>query len=330
MSDNNLPVFSIITPTFRRPLLLMRTINSVRTQTFRDYEHIIIDDANDIDTEGIVNSLGDNKIIFEHHIAPKGAAAGYNTGIRLSRGKFILFLDDDDEYLPTFLEKMNIRFSNVDKNVGFIWTGISRIIDIEGGEKLLLSKIWPSQFPTRELGLCEATSIGNGFGVCVRKECIDIIGLYDESLMIGEDTDFLFRLAENFEFETIPEVLVKIHQHGPSQLTDKKNYLVRLEFCEKILTRHLDLLNEFPKLYYIHYIAVAGFCYGLKMKPKGRKILFSIIKKTPFHLLSYMDLLFFELTGKNTIIFLNKNGIRRILDLLKLGNVFCQKNSFHK
>lgn len=317
MSENNLPVFSIITPTCRRPLLLIRTIKSVINQTFTDYEHIIIDDADDAETESIVYGFGDKRIIFKQHHNPRGAAGAYNTGIKISRGRFILFLDDDDEYLPTLLEKMFDRFTKAEQNVGFIWTGISRILDTENGENVLYSKVWPSQYPGKELGLCEATSIGNGFGVCVRRKCIDVIGLYDESLKIGEDTDFLFRLAGNFDFETIPEVLVKIHQHDLSQLTDEKNFNIRLKQREEILERYLDLLHTFPKLFVVHYKAVAVLCYSLKLKQKGRKIMFSIIKKSPFNFMGYIDLFFFELTGKDTANFYNITRLRKVMLYLK-------------
>lgn len=317
MDGNDLPVFSIITPTSSRPLLLTRTIESVLNQTFTDFEHIIVDDARDPETGNIVKCIKDRRIVFLQHHSPKGAAAGYNTGIKVSRGRFILFLDDDDEYLPFFLEKMYSRFSEADPKIGFIWAGISRIMDSEAGEKVMYSKVWPSKFKTRESGLCAATSIGNGFGVCVRKECIDFIGLYDESLMIGEDTDFLFRLVKQFDFETIPEILVKIHQHGPAQLTDRRNYPIRLELKEKILNRHSDLLDHFPQLYYLHYKAVAEFCYTLGLKLKGRKTIFSLIKKSPFRLLNYSDLLFFELTGKSTSSFLRRIGLINIFNFLR-------------
>jgi glycosyltransferase involved in cell wall biosynthesis len=296
----NQPLFSIITPTNKRTLLLKRTIDSVRNQSFKDYEHLIIDDANDLETLNLVNGFGDKKIVYYPHINPRGAAGAYNTGIRISRGKFILFLDDDDEYLPSFLDKMFIHFTHCGKNIGFVWAGISRIRDTDAGEELITSKIWPSEFSTKEEGLVNATSIGNGFGVCVRKKCIDETGLYDESLMIGEDTDFLFRLAGKFDFETIPEVLVKIHQHGSTQLTDEKHYRIRIELKEKILARHNELLIKYPKLYYVHYKTLADFCYILKLKQKGRKTVFSIIRHTPFRFKYFIDLLFYEITGKDT------------------------------
>lgn len=294
------PVFSIITPTFRRPLLLKRNILSVKNQTFENYEHIIIDDANDQDTAFTVNEFNDEKIVFHQHLTNKGAAGSYNTGIKASRGRFILFLDDDDEYLPCFLKKVHDRFLHSSQNIGFIWTGISRIKDTVTGEKLLFSLIWPSRFLTKVEGLVAATSIGNGFGVCVRKDCFETIGIYDESLTVCEDTDLLFRLAQNFDFETIPEVLVKIHQHGNTQLTSDNNYLSRAEGKEIILNRYHDFIAQSPELYYAHYKAYADLCYKSGLKRKGRKSMFSIIRKTPLKILNFTDLLSYEVTGKET------------------------------
>jgi glycosyltransferase involved in cell wall biosynthesis len=315
--DINAPVFSIITPTFRRPDLLRRTIQSLINQSFRTYEHIIVDDACDRETENLINEIGDKRIIFIQHASPKGAAGGYNTGIKISRGRFILFLDDDDEYLPSFLEKMDSFFSQAGENIGFAWAGISRIQDTHNGEIVLFSRIWPARFPEKESGLVAATSIGNGFGLCVRKECIDTTGLYDESLRIGEDTDFLFRLVKHFDFETIPEVLVKIHQHGPSQLTDRINYQLRLDLKEEILNRHLDLLKLYPGLYYAHYKSVVDLCYILKLKKKGRKNMIGILKNTPFRIRNLADLISYEVTGKAMVDFYYGSILRSIVRFFK-------------
>ncbi len=316
-ANSDIPVFSIITPTFKRPELLIRNIKSILSQTFCDYEHIIIDDANEEETAKLVNGFMDNRIIFLTHEKSKGAAGSYNTGIRKSRGNFILFLDDDDEYMPDFLEKVNERFLSSGKELDFIWTGISRIKDIPKGELLLFSLIWPAVFSRKEDGLVAATSIGNGFGVCVRRECIEAAGLYDETLTVSEDTDLLFRLAMNFNFQTIPEVLVKIHQHSLTQLTRDENYEERINGKEIILNRYHDFMYKFPKLFSAHYCGYAELCYRSGLRKKGRKAVFSILRNSPLQLLIYADLISFELTGKRTVNTYCGKAMRDFINFIK-------------
>ena len=317
ISGNVEPLFSIITPTYRRPSLLKRTINSVLCQTFRNFEHIIIDDANDPETERVVSGFMDSRIRLYSHMTQSGAAASYNSGIKISKGSFLLFLDDDDEYLPSFLEKMNKYFLNATPDIGFFWTGFERVLDTEEGEKRLLSKIWPSSFKSREAGIVEATSIGNGYGVCIRRECIDAIGLYDETIQTGQDTEFLFRLAEKYNFETIPEVLVRLHTHSSSRLNDERNNLMRLELRERFLLKHEKLLKEFPDLYYVHYKVVARLCYALKLKQRGRKTMLEIIRNSSFRITNFSDILFFELSGKDTVTLIINSKIRNIISFVK-------------
>ena len=313
MPEANKPVFSIITPTCNRPLLLKRTIGSILRQTYTDFEHIIIDDAGNEETRTLVTEIDDERIVFIKNKNNKGPAGCRNSGLQIAKGRYFLFLDDDDEYLPEFLERMNNRISCARDETGFIWTGVTRIKDTETGEKPIASLTWPSSFAGKEEGLVAATSIGTGYGVCIKRECFDTTGLYDESLTTSEDTEFLFRLAGKFEFETIPEVLVKLHQHDLSQLTNEKNRLVHLQNRERVLKMHLDLLIKHPRLFFVHYKVVANLYYSLKLKSKGRKTMFSIIKNTPFRIWNFTDLIFYELAGKDTASLYYGSFIRKII-----------------
>jgi len=273
----------------------------VLSQTFRDYEHIIVDDAGDMDISALNNEFSDQRLIFVRNKRSKGAAGAYNTGIIESKGEFIMFLDDDDEYMPDILQKINVKYSIAGDDLGFIWTGISRIKDTARGERLICNLIWPSVFPTVEDGLVAATSIGNGFGVCVRRDCIKETGLYDETLKVGADTDYLFRLAINYNFCTIPETLVKIHQHSLNQLTGREHNLERMRIWEIILGRYNDFLQQYHAVYIAHYNSFADLCYKLKNKKNGRRILLSIIKKKPLRIRTYVDLISYELIGNDAL-----------------------------
>lgn len=291
------PIFSIITPSNNRPNLLKRCIESVLSQSFGNFEQIIVDDANDTKSADLVAGIDDKRLRYIAHKKQSGAGAAYNTGIKMAIGSFICFLDDDDEYLPGILEKIHQLFKDSGNNLGFVWTGIRRVQDTENGEQLLLNTTWPQKFSTMEQGLLAATGIGNGFGVCVRKSCIDEIGLYDETLKVGQDTDFMIRLAKKYNFQTVPEILVKIHIHVGAQLTSVKNNSVRKECYERIIERHFEFLSKYWKVIYAHNLAFANLSYSEKKKKKSRKIFWALIRKFPFKWIQYADFFCFELFG---------------------------------
>jgi len=310
----NDPLFSVITPTCGRPSLLQRAIRSVLSQTFRDFELIIVDDACDPETKQIVRLYADERISLIQHETSKGAAAAYNTGIKACRGRLISTLDDDDEYYPTFLERTNQFFQSAPSHIGFVWTGIRRVIDAPEGEVLWYEKVWPSVILPEEEAFLAATTIGNGFGLTVRRECVRTVGLYDETFSVCEDTEYLFRLARRFQFATIPEILVKIHRHGNGQLTHQKNDEVRLELYERLLRENTDFIEPHSKLFYVHFRCLAGMCYSLGAKPRARKILVTMWKKTRCRLSVFLDFVCFEWFGVDSETFWRQSRLKRRID----------------
>jgi len=294
-----MPIFTIITPTNLRPLLLKRTIKSVLSQSFQDFEQIIVDDASDAETAQVVAAMGDPRLRYIAHETSRGAAAAYNTGMKNARGQYINFLDDDDEYLPGILEKIRQTFLSATNNPGFVWTGITRVRDLPEGEETIRTQVWPADFDSRESGLMVSTAIGNGFGVSMKKECIDELGYYDETLTVGEDTEYLIKLSKQYNFRTVPEVLVKIHHHGSTQLTHQKYVGIKQACYGRIIARHFDFLSEYFGVINMHNLVYAGLCYELKKKKAGRKAMMRIIKKFPGKRILYADLICYELFGKN-------------------------------
>jgi glycosyltransferase involved in cell wall biosynthesis len=306
------PVFSIITPTYKRPALLCRNIRSVINQTFPDYEHIIVDDDDNIGETGkAVSQFNDSRIRFLKNERSKGPAGAYNTGIINSKGRFLLFLDDDDEYYPEFLERMYRTFS-AKPNVGFIWSGIMLVKESDTGSKSS-EVIWPENIISTEKGIAIATSIGNGFGLCVRREVQDKIGLYDENLRVGSDTDFMIRLAMNYSFSVIPEVLVKIYSHGYNQLTSDANNYERIKVKEIILEKYKAFFHNHTRTLILQYCGYANLCYKMRLYKKGRKAMLSVIKIQPFRIRNFADFFSYELSGKS---FVNSSFGKTIMSFL--------------
>lgn len=107
----NMPLVSVVIPTHKRPVAyLSRAVESVRSQTYQNIEIIIVDDSTEAfekraETERYIRSLNDSRIQYYQNETNLGGALTRNRGIACAKGKYITFLDDDDEYLPRKIEK---------------------------------------------------------------------------------------------------------------------------------------------------------------------------------------------------------------------------------
>ena len=91
-------------PTYNREKTIKRAIDSILEQTYQDFEIIIVDDNSKDNTEQIVKSIEDRRIIYIRNEENKGANASRNIGIEMARGEYIAFQDSDDEWLKEKLE----------------------------------------------------------------------------------------------------------------------------------------------------------------------------------------------------------------------------------
>jgi glycosyltransferase involved in cell wall biosynthesis len=105
-----MPSVSIIIPTYNRAHMLLKAIQSVLNQTYQDFEVIMVDDGSTNNTEEVVRNLRDERIQYFQHEKNRGVAVSRNTGIQVANSKYIAFLDSDDEWFPTKLEKQVNRF----------------------------------------------------------------------------------------------------------------------------------------------------------------------------------------------------------------------------
>ena len=118
-----MPCFSIIVRSYKRPLTLATAIRSILDQTFQDFEIVVVDDCSeDQEIKHVVASFGDSRIKYFENPQNMGPAYSLNYGVRESSGNLITFLDDDDLFFPSFLERTLQHLS--DTNVDFCWCGI--------------------------------------------------------------------------------------------------------------------------------------------------------------------------------------------------------------
>src|SRR5215472_18708530 len=99
-------LISVVIPVYNRENVIEAAIRSVQSQTYRDYEILVVDDGSRDSTPSILKRLTqeDARIKYLQHPANLGAQAARNTGIRSSKGRWIAFLDSDDQWLPQSLK----------------------------------------------------------------------------------------------------------------------------------------------------------------------------------------------------------------------------------
>ena len=111
-----IPIVSVVISTYNRSKLLPHAIRSVLSQDRQDFEIIVIDDGSTDETSQVVACFSDPRIRYFYQ-TNSGLAAGRNAGISESRGKYIVFLDDDDVFLPNKLS-VQVSFMEAHRDLG--------------------------------------------------------------------------------------------------------------------------------------------------------------------------------------------------------------------
>ena len=203
-STSDTPLVSVIIPTHNRADLVPRAIHSVLNQTFTDLECIVVDDGSVDDTQQVVQSIDDDRLIYLRHEVNQNASSARNTGIAHAKGPLIAFLDDDDEWLTTKLEKQVPFIQSLPESVGLVYCWM----DYYDQNDQLVKKY----HPTRKGHIFQYALDGQPIGGCptllIRRSVIDKIGGFDESIRRGDDDDFIqvqtIRYVGGFQVDGIP------------------------------------------------------------------------------------------------------------------------------
>lgn len=199
---------SVIIPTYNRAKKVVRAIESVLRQTYRDYEIIVFDDGSTDNTKEVVRAINDNRLVYISGNKNRGAGAARNEGVRYAQGKYIAFLDSDDEWLPDKLEKQ-IEYIACHPEVGMVYGKMHVIKGEKEGD-------FPNNTTEGELEgdiyswLLRRNTIGAPT-MFIKKECFDAIGGFDESLNCLEDWEFSVRFAKEYRIGYIDEPLIVVH-----------------------------------------------------------------------------------------------------------------------
>lgn len=222
-----LPLISVVIPCFNSKSTLHKSVDSVLAQTCKVYEIILVDDASNDGTAALILSLERENPLIKAITLRKnsGAAAARNAGILQATGKYVAFLDSDDTWHPGKLAKQIRQF---EKNPQCTIVSCDSIFVNEEGRLLKRSHITRPPVQGRNAW---KTLLAYNFlptpTVLVKREDILQCGMFNDSLVVGEDLDLWVRIAHLGEVEVIHEVLVTILDRPQSLM--KENLLERLD-----------------------------------------------------------------------------------------------------
>jgi glycosyltransferase involved in cell wall biosynthesis len=225
--QSNQPLISILMPYYRLGQFLVEAVESVKRQTYQNWELLVVDDCSpEMSATSVLAQQTDPRIRLLRHDSNLGVSAARNTAASNSKGEYLLPLDSDDLLEPTYIEKMlralgetgsSAAYSQV-KYFGkfdFIYTPSTRLCDIFSGH-----------YPCNTL--------------LMKREVYDSVGGYKPIAAI-EDTEFWISAIESgvkFAFVEEPLYLYRTHEDG---LMRMRGSAVAKDFLEVLLSHHHSL-----------------------------------------------------------------------------------------
>lgn len=258
----NNPKLSVITPTYNRAHLLPRVWKSLKVQTCADFEWIVVDDGSTDETESVVAGFSDPRIRYVRLSKNRGVSAARNRGIDISRSPYLVFLDSDDEMLPTALEEITETWSELnDPQVGrvcfrYVVSETGELLGTMKGTRLLLDY---------EEAICGQRTRGD-FVNTVRREAFDHLR-FDEDVTGVEQGVLWWRMARKWKTLYINRPLAIYHSGSANQLTGTESTVVHAADVatgyDRLWREHEKTLLENCPHKYGYYLLASAFNHAL-------------------------------------------------------------------
>lgn len=203
------PLVTVILPVYNGARYVRLAVDSVLSQSFKDFELLVIDDGS-IDSTASCVTVDEPRVKYVYQ-ENTGVAGAFNHGLRIARGRFISWLSHDDIFYPAKLEKQIAALDQLGQP-GVCYTDVAIIND----DGTVISSYALPEYRREELLrhiLTASPILSASYSICYHRECLDVVGFYSESWRYTQDADMLVRLARRFPFTRVPETLVQVREH---------------------------------------------------------------------------------------------------------------------
>ena len=222
---------SVVIATFNMGRYLPQAVQSVLSQTYSNVEILIIDDGSTDDTAQIIRRWDQHERVRVYRQSNGGQAQARNRGVALSKGRYVAFLDADDEWLSHKLSRQMPLFAN--PQVGVVYSEY----ECMDGEGRALPKPPTRMYRGRVTAALLIDNFVSFQTAVVRRECLERHGAFDESVRMGDDYDLWLRLSAHYEFDFIPQPTAR-YRVWSGQMS--KNYRRRYESAIRTMRCFLE------------------------------------------------------------------------------------------
>jgi glycosyltransferase involved in cell wall biosynthesis len=201
---------SVVVPVYNSERYLGETLQSIYNQDYQPIEVIVIDDGSTDSSDKIAKSFKNVQYIYQTN---QGPSAARNTGINISQGEFIAFLDSDDMWMP---DKLRLQISYLLSHPGVAFVVAHRRMHIEQGIK---KPLWYKEDIFQEDSVCFGASAMVAWSSTFKE-----VGLYNPSYRFGENAEWLTRAKDaGVRYEILPETLLisRVHDKNLTHQLDE-------------------------------------------------------------------------------------------------------------
>ena len=226
--------FSIIIPVYNKEKFVAKTLKSVLSQTYIDYEIIVVNDGSTDESETQIIQQKDSRIQY-YFKKNEGVAIARNFGIEKATAEFICFLDADDYWYPNFLETMHEFISKLPEQTVF-----ASAIEIETNKKTFSAKYSINKTADFEIvnffQASQKECVLWTSSVCIHKSVFEKIGTFDTKIKYGEDTELWIRIGLEFPIVFIWKMVAK-YVYDSKSISRNSNYFFEPYTFEKYALR---------------------------------------------------------------------------------------------
>ena len=254
---------SIILATYNREQYIEKAINSVLSQTYRDFEFIIIDDGSTDNTLNVLRSYNDSRIKIIENKENIGFVKSLNKAINCAKGEYIARIDDDDYWCDNTKLEQQVNF--LENNSKYVLVGCGMI---KNGARYL--------FKEKDEDIRRVMLVSDQFvhpGVVFRKEAYKKAGGYNEKFFFSQDWDLWMRLGKIGEMYNFQEYFVCVSEDGNNRTSKRMRYHLMLN--QKIRWKYRRDYPFFLRSYVLGFIV----CFLPFQKQLKRFFKYNGIKK---------------------------------------------------